>query len=114
MAGLDDIVQRVLLEGEDDVVESLKRIGEVGEQTFERLEKAAEHGETSFALIAVAIAGLATALSIGATAMIEFVEGYDRAIQKNEALAESFGTTETGIEGLRSAFASVGVSGEVL
>lgn len=114
MAGLEDVVQKVLLEGDSEVTEALKQIGETGARTFEKLEAAAEHSLGSLTSLSIAIGGITTALGIATTALLEFVSRQDEAVVKVEALAHSFGTTEEGIESLRTAFASVGVTAEVL
>lgn len=113
MAGLDDVVQKVLLEGDGEVTQALKEIGVVGAETFDKLVEAAEKSVGGMGLISIAIAGVATALSIATAAFLEFVESNDEAIDKAEALASAFGTTAEGLEGLKTAFASVGVSGQI-
>jgi hypothetical protein len=108
--GLEEIVQKVLLEGDIEVIKQLGEIGEKGFETFHEIAEAAEHGVPSMQLFATSVALVATAL-VGATAAVAaWVEGQAEAIQQTSLLAKAMGTTTQQVTALEAAFAQAGVS----
>ena len=114
MAGLEDVIQGIGIEGGVEVLETLKRIEETGVRTFEAIAKAAEGGDGSLEKFGLAVAGIEAALGIAAGAALLFVESQDRLIQRLGALSEAFGASIDQIEGIKEAFASAGVGGQML
>lgn len=110
MADLEEIVQKILLDGDAEVIHKFSEIGEAGVETFKQLKEATEAGAGSFFTMSTAIASIATAFIGAAGAIGAFVESNADAIQKTNYLAKAFGSTTEQISGLEAAFAQAGVS----
>jgi esterase/lipase len=110
MAQLDDVVQRVLLQGDEEVIGKLVEIGEKGAEEFEKLADLSTKGLSGFEAFGDSIGLIGTALIGAGIATLNFVDAQDEAIQKTNFLAEAFGATTSEIVGLESAFAQAGVS----
>lgn len=110
MADLEEIKQKILLDGDAEVIGKLKEIGEGGFEAFNQIVEAAESGTSTLELFGTAL-GLVAAAVIGLTgAMLSFVEANDEAIQKTNLLASAFGATTAQITGLEAAFSQAGVT----
>lgn len=107
---LDDVVQRVLLEGDDQILAALEKIAEKGGEFFEDLAKAAKGGNGSLEALATAIGAAESALAAATAAMIAFVENSDAAIVNLSSMAQAFGTTTTSMQGIEGAFAAAGIA----
>lgn len=108
--GLDEIVQKILLEGDVQVINQLGELGKAGFETFQQMAEAAEKGAGGLELFGTSLALVTTALVGAAGAVGAFVEAQAEAIQQSNLLAKSFGATTAQISGLEAAFASAGVS----
>jgi hypothetical protein len=109
MADLDEIVQKILLDGDTEVLAKFSEIGEEGYKTFKELAEAAEHGSSKMEILGVAIAGAAAAFVGLAGSVLAFVEANDETIQKTILLGEAFGATTQEVNELEAAFAALGV-----
>lgn len=109
MAELDEIVQKIMLDGDTEVLAKFQEIGSEGVKTFQELSEAAEKGASGMLLFGNAIAGLGAAFIGLAGSIVGFVEANDEAIQKTALLGEAFGATIVEITNLEAAFASLGV-----
>lgn len=108
--GLDEIVQKILLEGDVEVINQLGEIGETGVEAFKELYEAIEGGASKLEAFATG-AGLVAAALVGiAGAVAAFAEGQAEAIQQTNLLAKAFGATTDQITGIEAAFAAAGVS----
>jgi hypothetical protein len=110
MADLDDVVQKILIEGDQEVLGKLSEIAEKGSEFIKELSEASEKGVGGFELLADAIGGIGSALFGATVAVAAFVDGQDEAIQKTNFLAKAFGATTGELSGLEQAFAQAGVS----
>ena len=109
MAELDEIVQKILLDGDAEVLAKFGEIGEEGYKTFKELAEAAENGSSKMEVLGVAIAGVAAAFVGLAGSVLAYVEANDEAIQKTIFLGQAFGATTEQVNGLEAAFAAAGV-----
>jgi len=114
MAGLEDVIQGIGIEGGTEVLETLRRIEETGVRTFENIAQAAEAGGGGLEKFELVVAGIEAAMGVAAGAALLFVESQDRLIQRLSALSEAFGGSIDQIEGIKEAFASIGVGGQML
>lgn len=110
MAELDDVVQKVILEGDSELLESLANIGEKGSEAFKALSEAASGGEGGFTSLANALGAVEAALAAVVAGVTAFVEKQDEAVQRMAFLADAMGTTTEQVSGLEAAFAAAGVS----
>lgn len=108
--GLDEIVQKVLLEGDVEILHQLAEIGEGGLEAFHEIAEAAEQGASKMALFATSVALVTVAFVGAAGAVAAFAEQQAEAIQQTNLLAKSFGATTAQITGIEAAFAAAGVS----
>lgn len=106
---LEDAVQRVTIEGAEEVQQALKNIGETGAQAFAQIVEAASHGDFT-GLVTMIGGNVAGAFTEAAKSVIEFADAQAEAIEKTNALSEVFGTTLEQTAGLKEAFAGAGVS----
>jgi hypothetical protein len=109
MADLDEIVQKILLDGDAEVLSKFGEIASEGSKTFQELAEAAEKGASKMEIFGVAVAGLAAAFVGAAGAVLAYVEANDEAIQKTALLGEAFGATAAQISAMEAGFASLGV-----
>lgn len=110
MAELDEIVQRIMLDGDTEILRKLRELAETGSESFDKISEAAEKGGGGFEAFGSAISNIVTALGAAAAAITTFVEINDEAVQKTGFLAEAFGTTVANISAAEAAFAQAGVS----
>jgi hypothetical protein len=109
MAELDPLIARVLLEGDDEFLASLKKVGESAAESFEKLAASIEKVGVTFANAASGL-GLVEAAIAGVTAAtVLFVEQQTELSQRTVLLAEAFGTTAGQLQELEAVFASSGV-----
>ena len=109
MADLEDITPTVRIEGADEAQEALRQLGEVGANAFAQIAEAATSG--NFTGLATLVGGeVAGAFTEAAHAVLEFVDAQASAIETLSNLSEATGTTLPQIEGIKDAFASVGIS----
>lgn len=108
----DEIVQKILLEGDTEILHKLSEIGEQGFETFKEFAEAAEHGSSKLELFATAVGVIGSAIVGLASTISSWVAEQTEAIQKTNVLAEAFGVTAEQAHGLTGAFASMGVSAE--
>jgi hypothetical protein len=109
---MDDVIQKILLEGDGEIVRALHTIGEEGSRVFEALERASAGGAGSMEALGTAVGGILTIMSTATAALIGFVEAQDSATQTAGFLAQAFGTTTAQLEGLEAGFAAAGVSAQ--
>lgn len=110
MAELDEIVQKILLQGDSELLTGLNRIGAEGSEALAHLAEAGENGATRLNVIATVIGIITSAISTATVAILEFVEAQASAVQKTAFLGEAFGATTAQIQGIEAAFAAAGVS----
>jgi hypothetical protein len=109
MAGeVDDIVQNVVLTGNDQVAEAFNKIQEAGTRAFESIEKAGENLGT-FSGLATVLGGLAASIAIVGVGLFEFTKETAESVSSMSSLADQAGTTIEQVSGLRAAFAAGGV-----
>jgi hypothetical protein len=110
MAGLEDVVQKVLLQGDGEMLSALNEIGRTGAEAFKQLEEASKSGASGMESIGIVASAIVTSIAAVTGAMIAFVEASDDATQKTAFLAEAFGSTTAELVGIEAAFASAGIS----
>lgn len=112
MAEIDPLVAEILLKGDTEFISSIKRVGEQGAESFEKLSQSVEKGVSSFNLAGQALGALEAAIAGVTAATILFVEQQTELSQKTILLAEAFGTTAGQLQDLEAVFASSGVKVE--
>lgn len=110
MAELDEIVQKILLEGDSELLSGLEKIGKEGAEHIAQLAEACNKGATPMQALGGAIAIVEAAFATATVALLKFVEGQDEAVLKTALLADAMGTSTGQIQGLEAAFAAAGVS----
>ena len=110
MAGLEDVVQKVLLQGDGEMLSALNEIGRTGAEAFKQLEEASRNGASGLESIGIVASAVVTSIAAVTGAMIAFVETADDATQKTAFLANAFGSTAAELVGIEAAFASAGIS----
>lgn len=109
MAGIEDITPSVEIVGVDDAAEGLRNLGVIGAEAFAKIAEAAAQG--NFTGLATLIGGdVAGAFVQAAQAVLEFVDAQAHSVEVLSNLAEATGMTLPQIEGMKNAFASVGIS----
>lgn len=107
---VDDIVQNVVLTGNEEVAAAFDKMADAGERAFEALSRAFEHGATSFAGLATALVGIGASFAIAGVGIFEFVKHTEEGVSALSDLAEAAGTTTEEMSGIKAAFAAGGVS----
>lgn len=103
MPELDDIVQKVTLGGQAEVVEGLRGIEDAGKRVFEALRS--ESGVEAFA-------GLAAGVALAGAALAAFTVSMSQSIVEQGHLAEQLGTNIEEFSAMRAAFGTLGVNTE--
>lgn len=107
--GLEDITPHIEFEGAREAGEALRELGVIGAEAFSKIIQAASGG--NFTGLATMIGGeLAGALTEATQKVLEFVSAQAELVETLSSLAEATGMTVPQIEGLKDAFASVGIS----
>lgn len=106
---VEDIVQNVVLAGNEEVAAGFDKIKEAGERAFEAIEHAAEH-LTSVAGVATLFTGLAASVAILGVGMFEFVRGTSETVDKLGELSRQAGVSIEDISALSNALAHSGVA----
>ena len=114
MADLEDIVQRVAIEGTGEAGSALGELAEVAESAFAKISEVAESGAGGLALFGGGALALVAAFGAAAYAIATFEEHTAKANVEMAAIGQTFGTTAAGVQGLRAAFADAGLGPEVL
>lgn len=114
MAGIDDIVQTIVITGNDDVAAAFEKMREAGEKAFDGIERAAEHSVFSITGIATAAAGIAAAFAAVSVGVFAFEKSTAETTIGMEDLAKQTGATIEEIAGLKAAFANGGVGAQQL
>ena len=114
MAEVDDIVQNIVLTGNEDVNHAFDSMREAGQKAFDAIEKAADHSITSFTGIATAVAGVTAAIGVMAVGMFEFVKSSAESTSTLEDLAKVTGMTVQQITELSGAFSQAGSGTETM
>src|SRR6478736_3744578 len=112
MAELDPLIAEILLKGDSEFISSIKKIGEEGAESFEKLASAFEKGATSFALAGLALKGLEQVISGVTAATTQFIEEQTELSQKTILLSQAFGVTAGQLQELEATFAAAGVKVE--
>lgn len=108
MAGLEDIVPQIVIDTSQGE-EALKHLAEVGAEAFAEIVKAAAAGD--FTALATMVGGKVAGAFVEATqSVLEFVDACASAVETLSNLASATGMSLPALEGLKDAFASVGVS----
>lgn len=109
MANVEDITPHIEIVGGDEAIEFFEHIGDVGAEAFAKITEQAMHGD--FTALATLIGGrVAGAFTEAAHAIYEFVDAQAQSAETLSALAEASGMTIAQIEGVKDAFASVGIT----
>lgn len=109
MAGLQDIVPHVEVEGAEEAARQLQHLGEIGAKAFADILEASMHGD--FTALSTMIGGELTGSFVKvAQSVFEFVDAAASAVETLDNLASATGMSLPALEGLKDAFASVGVS----
>src|SRR3954469_12300360 len=111
---IDDIVQNIVLSGDEGVSAAFDRMQQSGERAFEAISQAIEHSVFSFTGLATAVTGVVAAIGIAGVGMFEFVKSTEEAVSGLSDLADQTGSTTEEITGLRAAFAAGGVGPQTL
>lgn len=107
---LDEVVQKLILEGDNEVLAGLSKVGKEGAEHLNQLSEAIEHGTHGLGSLASLVATAASAVA-GLTAVIgEFVHQQAEAVVQSNALAEAMGTNLGKLQQIEAAFAAGGVS----
>jgi len=109
MAGLDDIVQNITIEGGDEAAAALQNLGETGAEAFTKIIEAAAEGDFT-GLVTLFGSDLPAAISKSVEAITEFVHAQSEAVEMASGLAAAVGETFSQFQGVGEAFASVGIS----
>jgi hypothetical protein len=109
MAGLDDIVQNITIEGGDEAAAALQNLGETGAEAFTKIIEAAAGGDFT-GLVTLFGGDLPAAISTSVEAITEFVHAQAEAVEMASDLATAVGQTFSQFQGVGEAFASVGIS----
>lgn len=112
MAELDPLVAEILLKGDDEFLSSLKKIGEDGAESIEKLNKAFESGAGQYQIASLGIGLVVSAITGLTAATTAFVEQQTELSQRTTLLAESFGATGAQLQELEAVFAASGVKVE--
>lgn len=112
MPDLDDITQKILLEGDQELLEAFDKIGKNGAEAIERIADAAVNGAGRMEVLAATIAAIGGAVATGISALVSFIETEDSLTQKTAFLAAAFGATTNELLGIEAAFAQAGVSAQ--
>ena len=112
MSEIDPLVAQILLKGDDEFIEKLKRAGEQAESSFAKMEAAGKAGASGFSLASMGIGMVETAIASAVAASILFVEQQTALSQATQLLAESFGSSAGQLQELEAIFASSGVKVE--
>lgn len=110
MPELDEITQKILLQGDGEILEALNKIAETGKEAFESFAEAVEKGGIGTAEFAKGLDAIVVGVSAAAAALVEFTEAQDDLIQKSGYIADAFGVTLDKLQGLEAGFAAAGVS----
>jgi hypothetical protein len=114
MAELEDIVQRISVEGIGEIGSVANTMAHDFEAAFEKISRAAEGGATGLEVFGTGVVGITVAVA-AATAALGMLES--KSIHTGvelQTLGEAFGTTAAGVQGLEKAFAGFGVGPEKL
>jgi len=106
----DDIVQRIVLTGDDDITRAFDQIAEAGERAAHKLEEAFSVGITSAEGIGLAIGGAIASLGLLTAAAAEFTRRMAEVVDSTKDLAQQLGITTEEMSGLGAAFADSGIS----
>lgn len=112
MPDLEDIIQRVLVQGQDEVVDAFKTIGEAGEKGLEKLSQLAEG--SAFAGIAEGLAGIVGVVTLVVGAFTALAKSSAETIVELSHLSEASGDTVEHISGVVQALARGGANTEGL
>ena len=107
---MDDVIQKILLEGDGEVLTALHEIGQKGSEALKSLTEAASGGAGTMEHLGNALGSIVGVVTTAVAGLAAFVEAQDELTQKTAFLAESMGTTADVINGLEEAFASAGVA----
>lgn len=107
MADTEDIILRIALSGQDDVVARLGQIGDAGVSVFERLERAVTGGSAVFA-------GLTTALAGVGAGLFAWANSSSNAVDHMSNLAAQSGTTISQMSALTQTLSAAGANTDQL
>lgn len=110
MADAPEIIQRIGIEGQENVVGALTEIGEAGLRAWELLSKLSEN--ETFRGIVEGLGGVVATVGAAATALGIWAQKSSQAIKELGDLAEQAGVTTESVSSLQSTFANFGVSSE--
>jgi hypothetical protein len=109
MADVDDITPQVTIEGGEEAANALRNIGAVGAQAFSQIFEAASQGD--FTALAGLVGGpLAEAFTKAAESALQFVRSEAEAVEATANIASLSHETIGAMEGIQTAFASVGIN----
>lgn len=109
MPQLDDIVQRIILEGGDQITSVFDTIAEKGKEAFDALQSSFSSGGRPLEGIATAAVALEGAFASAAAALLAFANSTDTTIVRMNAMATSFGVTGSQLTELQDHFAAAGI-----
>lgn len=109
MAEVDDIVQNIVLTGNEEVAQAFESIRAAGERAFLGIDQALAGATSGFGALLAAVGGLAASLTIIGVGAFAFEKSMSESVDSLGDLADQTGTTTEEISGLRAAFAAGGV-----
>lgn len=112
MAGLEDIVQRVAIEGTGEIGQTLEELAGVGAAAFEALESAANNANGAFSLMSGGTLAVIGAVIAAGAAIYKLVDSTAQSTIALKSLGDAMGISAGSAEALEHAFGSVGISTE--
>lgn len=113
MSELEEVVQKVLLEGDEELLSKLAKIGHEGAEHIKEIYEAAQHGAGSFETLANSVTALGSAVIAAGGALLAFTEHQNHLTLSTALLASAMGTHADRLQGIETAFAAAGVSAQV-
>lgn len=112
MPNLDDIVQKVAIDGTGEIGSSFEEMASVGEAAFKRISEAAEGTAGGLSLFSTGALAVVAALAALTVAAVKFVDAQAETIVKLDDLGRAFGTTASGMLAIEGAFKQAGVASQ--
>ena len=112
MSNLDDIVQRVVVEGTGEAGATLEELGRIGAAAFEAIEVAATATNGAFSLMSGGTLAVIGAIIAVVATLAKLVDSSADAVISFEALGSAMGVSAGSAQGLSQAFKEVGIEFE--
>lgn len=110
MAGLEDIVQRVVVDGTGEAGQTLEELGSIGAAAFEAITTAAESTNGAFSLMSGGTLAVIGAVIAVVAAVAKLVDSSAEAVISFETLGDAMGVSAGSAQGLAATFSEVGIN----